>query len=236
MSIKGQLSFPSDVLALPKAVLSFSPRGLVFADDATDAQILAVGHRLLAAKGYISWALGSLFAEMLKRRPSKAGSLTDRDMGWVSEFCDAHRLDAKLRRELIGVYLFYQAAPVDSPSLDYEYYRECYFGTWGMETGGRLSKALGYLHRALDEGLSVTALRMLIRAEGRTTTPPAEDELNLAAYSAVFDFMRFAKHELPSVASYTPERARLILDDLGSDTIAYIDAVRSIAARDRGAA
>ena len=41
--------------------------------------------------------------------------------------------------------------------------------------------------------------------------------------------MRFAKHELAEVDRYTPERAALVLSDLGSDTLAYIDALRLIA-------
>ncbi len=54
-------------------------------------------------------------------------------------------------------------------------------------------------------------------------------QTDLALYSAVFEFRRYAKRELGHITSFTPERARLILYDLGDETILFLDALRALA-------
>lgn len=226
-----QLTFAAEVITLPRPGLAtFEPRGLTFAASATDADILAIGSRLMACRGYLTWALGSLFAEMMRRRPSGADTThADHDASWVGEFCDAHQIDPKLRRELTGVYLFYKSAPADAPALSFDHYREAYWGVISKPNGGGIREAMKYLTRAASENLSVSALRALIRRDSATAPSHKPDQLNLADYAPVLDIMRYAARELPRVSTYSPDRARAILADLG-EAPAYIDALRARAA------
>ncbi len=213
-------------------LVAFTPRGLAFSSRATDEDVLEIGRRIFAIRGQTKWMLGSLFAEMMKRRPAEAGSTQDYDVGWAAEFAAAHDLDPKERREMMGVFTFYAPCESTPGPLSYEHHREA---MWGVNDGRpqQLTRALAFLTRAASEGLSVTQLRMLIREQGRTTTTPAPDQLDLASYSVVFDFMRYAKRELQAVHTYTPERARMVLHDLGGEAfLAYADALRARAAAD----
>jgi hypothetical protein len=77
--------------------------------------------------------------------------------------------------------------------------------------------------------MTLTQLRAHIRGSQRTERPE-QRELSLAAYSAVFDFHRFATRELAAVADMKPERARMIIADLGQTSLDFIAALQRIAA------
>jgi hypothetical protein len=91
------------------------------------------------------------------------------------------------------------------------------------------ASALAYLAAAAASGMSVTQLRAHIRGSQRTERTE-QRELSIAAYGAVFDFHRFATRELASVSDCKPERARMILADLGQSSLDYIAALQRIAA------
>lgn len=237
---QAQLGLVTDTLHLPTApgVCRVGPRGLIFAPNATEADLLDVGHSLFAVRSYTKWALGSLFAEMRRKRDerredAKAGrndiprevAKADDGGAWSGEFALAHHMDPKEYREVIGVVTFY-AGQEHIPGLDFEHYREAMWATDDGQPGG-VSRAMGYLRVARERGLKVTEMRRYIRSSS-ATEPSEPKQMELAAYGAVFDFMRFAKRELDEVERYTPERAALILSDLGESTLSYIDALREI--------
>jgi hypothetical protein len=168
----------------------------------------------------------------------------------VSDFATAHHLDPKERREMLGVVLFYRGAS-PTPGLSFEHHREAMWGAAEATTGGGdeagaattgargrsaragaspLATACAYLTRAETDQLTVTKLRAEIRSTQRTT-PVEQRDLAFAPYAVVFDFRRFAAREMQTIDKLTPERARLVLADLGSETLAYLDALRSVAAR-----
>ena len=225
-----QLSLVSSTLNLSGGgLVSFTQRGLAITPAVSNDELIAIGNRLFATKSYLNWALGSVFAEMLaRRRPATEKNSTGVhfDEEWLSGYTLAHHLDPKEKREVLGVFQFY-ARGGPTPPLSYEHHREA---MWGVDDGqpGQLDRAIAYLNRAHQQGLSVTGLRRLIRSENATETPEPR-QMTLAGYSAVFDFMRYAKRELNNVPNYTREQARLILRDLGESTLSFIDALREIA-------
>jgi hypothetical protein len=225
------LSLVAESFILPKAGLAqFAPRGLSIAPHASEADLLDIGHRVFAVRGQLKWMIGSLFAAMIEARdkqraalPTHAQNTIDAGHSWVSSFADAHLLDPKERRELLGVYLFFRDFK-DPPALSFDHYKEV---MWGVDDGKPNAKERGasFLTHAQVHGLTVTELRRHIRAS-QATHQPEPKQLEMAHYSAVFEAMRFAKRELPLVQSYTLERCALILEDLG-DTPAYVDALRA---------
>ncbi len=232
-SPQAQLELISETIRLPASgVATFGERGLVFSQARTKADLATVGHALFAARSYMKWALGSLFGEMCALRTSVAGTEKDiaADEAWAREFATAHHLDPKEYREMLGVFLFYRGAS-DLPGLSFEHYREA---MWGADDGqpGGIHRAIGYLRIAHAQGMTVTALRRHIRTS-QATEIPEEEQVEIAAYTAVFDFMRFAKRELDNVHDYSSQRAQQILDDLGAGTLSYIDALREIASGTR---
>jgi hypothetical protein len=344
-----QLTLVAETIRLPRPELAaFTDQGLTISPDATEADLIALGSRLFAVRSWTKWGLGSVFAAMLTKRPhpDASGHPGEYDTGWVSDFADAHHLDPKERRELIGVALFYGGVS-PTPGLSFEHHREAMWGAANLgaggaypapdssparkghtlsalgaallsvpteslppppashrghnstqpssfssnggtaafiddtstETGGaslaqpsgehataqqahatlspiansqratpapfcasappsapaspnipaqRLS-ALTYLQTAASSGMSVTQLRAHIRGSQRTERTE-QRELSIAAYGAVFDFHRFATRELATVADCKPERARMILADLGQSSLDYIAALQRIAA------
>jgi len=227
------LSLVAESFILPKSGLAqFAPRGLSIAPHASEADLLDIGHRVFAVRGQIKWMLGSLFAAMIEARDAKRNALPahaqntiEAGHAWVSAFADAHHLDPKERRELVGVHLFFRDFK-DPPPLSFDHYKEV---MWGVDDGKPDAKGRGasFLAHAHTHSLTVTELRRHIRAS-QATHHPEPKQLEMAHYSAVFEAMRFAKRELPLLSSYDSERAALILSDLG-DMPAYIDGLRAIA-------
>jgi hypothetical protein len=228
-----QLQLIEETLSLPKSAVQFTAHGLHITAEATDTQLIDIGNRLFAAKGYLRWALGSLFAAMLERKRDD-GVFSDE---WLSEWTQAHHLDPKEKRELLGVFTFYRGAFSDTQpghaifdvgGLTYEHYREA---MWGVSDGkpAQLPRAIAYLKRAREgSGMSVTQLRRAIREEHATDHAEGK-QAEFPSYGVVFEFRRFCARELDSVADYTPERARLIIADLGESTLSYLAALREIA-------
>lgn len=384
-----QLLLISETIRLPHpGIATFTVQGLTISENATESDLLALGTRLLAVRSWTRWGLGSVFAAMLTKRPhpDASGHAGEFDTGWVSDFADAHRLDHKERRELIGVALFYGGAS-PTPHLSFEHHREAMWGAANLSTpaptlaanakngaapgahldgikneragggsgisepptnhaggpsplqrqgrdpappaaltahaasgvsspsdsgspsgeqrpvpantprpihascaifstdGYRLKSsspsarrgapttittgansnaqgdafrspslsptgaphahhagasplagtptqrtaALAYLRTADASGMTLTQLRAHIRASQRTEQP-VQRELSLAAYSAVFDFHRFAARELSTIAYLQPERARMILADLGQESLDFLAALQRVAA------
>lgn len=240
--VGGQMELISETLRLrAEGVADFTPHGLLFRPDVSEADLLIVGRRLFAVRSYVKWAMGSVFAAMVRvreaRREASARARKDEKNGteWAGEFAAAHQLDPKEYREMIGVFTFYRVgtdsgekALRELGSLSFEHYREA---MWAVDDGQpqQLERAIAHLRHARDQRWTTVApLRRYIRSSSATqTVEPTQPEL--AAYGAVFEFMRWAKRELDRVESYTPERAALILSDLGDSTLSYIDALRDIA-------
>ena len=319
-----QLTLVAETIRLPRPELAvFTDQGLTISRDASEADLIALGSRLFAVRSWTKWGLGSVFAAMLTKRPhpDTSGRPGEYDTGWVSDFADAHHLDPKERRELIGVALFYGGVS-PTPGLSFEHHREAMWGAANLTGGGstppplasqrgghvpqplapaissaaaalsfsppppfargdlrhatapnsenagghssvldptpctmagplapRLDpapsayptppaspsipaqrvSALAYLQAAAAGSMSVTQLRAHIRGSQRTERTE-QRELSIAAYGAVFDFHRFATRELASVSDCKPERARMILADLGQSSLDYIAALQRIAA------
>lgn len=97
------------------------------------------------------------------------------------------------------------------------------------ESSPQRALALRYLNDAAAQQMSVSQLRAHIRGAQRTAKPE-QRELSLAAYSAVFDFHRFAARELAAISDLKPERARMILADLGQESLDFISALQRTAA------
>lgn len=236
-----QLELLLETLHLPSDGVSFTTHGLDIAPVATDQELLSIGHRLFAVRLYTKWALGSLFAEMQRRqrarqdeRQTRGGkSFGDPDIipGGALEFASVHDIDPKEFREVTGVCTFY-ADCKDTPALSFDHHREA---MWGVDDGQpkQLERALGFLRYAFEHKLSVTQLRRHIRAS-HASEPAEPEQLEIASYAVVFDFMRWCKRELQQVHTYSPDRARLILSDLGQATFDYIDALRELARESSG--
>lgn len=243
-----QLELLSDTLHLrAEGVAAFTARGLVFAPGATESDLLGVGRRLFAVRSYTKWALGSVFAAMIQARDARR-EVSDRAKKddtpggeWAAEFAGAHHLDPKEYREMLGVYTFYQLGEADQGEtggtsgaqvgdlggLDFEHYREA---MWGVDDGqpNQRKRALDYLRTAHKGGMTVTQLRRHIRTNAATqSVEPAQTEM--AAYGWIFDARRWCEREMEKVNRYTPERAALILSDMGESMLSYIDALRDIA-------
>lgn len=210
-----QLSF----LDLPGCTLT--RRSLAIPESLTDAQLPQVGAKLFSVRGCIKWAIASVLDEMVARK-TKLGK--DPDETWANEFAEAHDLDPKERRELLAMHAFF---PVASRTLDlsYEHYREAMLG---IDDGkpSQLKRALAYLQTAEINHWSHTQLRRHIRAS-QATEAPDTSQTEFAGYGAVFDFRRYIQHEAEH--PITPERARLLLQDIGQDTIDFIDRLREVA-------
>ena len=218
-----QFQLASDTLTLAESPhLAFTERGLTFAKSITDAELLTIGHRLFAVRGYLNWAIGSFFSEMLTRRTNE--KLTT-DESWLLEFCETLRIDPKLRRECLEVFQFYSRAPADTPRLSYDHHREAYWGTCDGRPR-QLQRAIAHLRAAQNDSLSVSELRRLIRSSS-VTEHPDSTQTEFEGYGVVFEFRRFAARELPNLSSITPERASLLLSDIGDDALAFIDGLRA---------
>lgn len=201
-------------------------RDLVFDPGiATDA-LPAIGGRILAVRGYGKWALGAVLCEMRGRGVANAGETGDASGDWATHWADVNGVDPKERREIMGVYTFYPAAS-RTADLSWEHYREAMLGVCDGKPRA-LPRALDYLRLAEEQQLSVSGLRRHIRTAQATEQPTAK-QTEIAEYSAVFDFRRYAAREVKQIESYTKERAELVLADIGDETCAFIDALRRIA-------
>jgi hypothetical protein len=153
---------------------------------------------------------------MVTRDPNK-------DETWAHEFSEAHDIDPKERREMLAIHTFY---PPESRSIDlsYEHYKEAMLG---IDDGkpDQLKRAVAYLESAVAHHWSHTGLRRHIRSSQATELPDTtQSEFN--GYGAIFDFRRYIQHQ--STTPLTPERARLLLNDIGQETLDFIDRLRSL--------
>lgn len=209
-----QLTF----LDLPGCTLT--KRSLAIPSTLTDAQLPAVGAKLLSVRGCLKWAIGSVLSEMISRKSTQKQT----DETWATEFAEAHDIDPKERRELLAIHLFY---PSDSRTIDlsYEHYKEAMLG---IDDGkpNQLKRALAYLQTAALNHWSHTQLRRHIRSSQAQEFPDTT-QTHFQGYGAVFDFRRYIQHE--SQHPITPERARLLLQDIGEDTLSFLDTLRSLA-------
>lgn len=206
------LSLLSQTLNLPHAQIA--PRALSIDPNAADADLSTIAKRLIAVSEYSRWALASALATILKRKGER----------WLNEFCSNSGINPKLRRELLAVHAFYPPAQRTIP-VTYYHYRDAML----IVSDGKpkpLQRALGCLALASTHHWSVSELRK--HARGATATDkatPKQDEF--VSYRAVHDVARYARHELPSLASWTKERIDVVLDDL-SDSIELVDRLREL--------
>lgn len=213
-----------DTIHLPRAVIR--DRALLIDPNATDDDVLKLATRLVSVAGYAHWALAAALGELLMRKyraELSANSNPDTQdakdkahaaaESWLNEFCIAQGLKPKLRRELLAVHTFY---PPDARTFDltYEHYRDAML----IASDGKprsLPRALDTLASAHDARWSVSELRRHARtaASVEAPTPPAQTAL-FDDYHAVEAFARFIHAALPRLASWTPDRIRLVHDEL----------------------
>jgi hypothetical protein len=236
-----QLELITESLRIPCNGVRIAERGLTFRGAETDSELVRVGSALFGVRSVLKWSLGSLFAEMQRRSADKKQREEKKraegcDLpAWhdqrggvrAGDFAESHQLDPKEFREVLGVFTFYQGAK-DMPRVSFEHAREA---MWAVDDGQprQSERALAYLRLAEERSMTLTQLRRHMRSSG-VTEPVETMQLDLAQYSAVFDFRRWAQGELDKLPNYTPERARVILVDIGESTLSYIDALRAIAA------
>lgn len=206
----------AETLHLPP-VAHMEDRVLTIDATASDADLINVTLRILAVAEHSQWALSSALHELHKRKGET----------WLNEFCASHRINPKLRRELIAVHTFYPPEKRQL-GLTYGHYRDAMLAVNDGKPRA-LERASAHLQRAFDHSWSVSELRKAARAhEAPTARPDAPEQPGLLAYQAVLDMARYAHAELPSMSRYTPARARLVLQDLG-ETIEFISRLQAIA-------
>lgn len=195
-------------------------RGLTL--TVSDEQLPIVGSRLMAFRGWVKWGIGSVLGEMIDRTPKTKAN--EPDHTWANDFADAHDLDPKERREILCVHTFY---PPSSRTYDlsYEHYREAMLGVGPTNTDA-LSHASLYLAAAQSNNWTHTQLRRHIRST-QSTELPDTTQTEFQGYSSIFDFRRYILAQ--AAQPITPEQAKLILSDLGEDTLDYLDKLRAIA-------
>ena len=100
---------------------------------------------------------------------------------------------------------------------------------WGgaIKPGGDVHLAVELLQSAAG-GMTISDFRRHIWTHHATKAREPR-QTDLALYSAVFEFRRYAKRELSHITEFKPERACLSLYDLGEETLLFIDALRSLA-------
>jgi len=190
----------------------------------TDAQLPQVGSKLLSVRGCLKWAIGSVLAEMVTRKPkTKAG---EPDESWANEFADAHDIDPKERREILAIHTFFPAE-LRTVDLSYEHYKEAMLGVHDNQPK-QLQRALAYLQAAHAHAWTHTQLRRHIRSS-QAQEKPDTTQTAFAGYGSVFDFRRYMQQE--AAQPITPDRARLLLADIGEDTLEFIDRLRITAAK-----
>lgn len=199
-------------LALPCA--SIAERCIDIRPDAHDDDVIALTQRLLAVSRFSSWALAGALFELLERKGES----------WLNVFCTANAIAPKLRRELLGVHTFYSPTH-RTHALTYQHYRDAML----IVNDGKpkaLQRATHHLAQAEAHGWSVSELRKHTRTATATQQPVEEQEV-FASYQSVHDFARYARHELPTLASWSAERVDLVLADL-ADGIELIDRLREL--------
>lgn len=207
-----QITLLAETLAIPHARLE--PRALIIDDAASDQEVVNVALRLVAVAGHSQWALASAMFTLLDRKGES----------WLNEFCCAAGIHPKVRRELLAVHTFY---PRESRThaLTYQHYRDAML----IVNDGKpkaLQRATRHLADAQANGWTVSELRKHTRTAEATEKPaPKQDEF--ASYEAVHAFARYARHELPSLSTWSAERVSVVLADL-SDAIEFIDRLRAI--------
>lgn len=211
-----QLTF----LELPGCTLT--KRTLKIPEAIADAQLPVIGSKLLSVRGCLKWAIGSVLSEMVSRKtpPNK-----DPDETWAIEFADAHDIDPKERREILAIHTFYPP-PHRTIELSYEHYKEAMLGI-GDGKPKQLQRALAYLQTASLNHWTHTQLRRHIRSS-QSIEQPDSTQSEFEGYSVIFDFRRYIQHE--STHPITPDRARLLLQDIGLETLDFLDRLRTIAA------
>ena len=224
-------------LRLPRNVVAeVTPTGLTFREDVTVAELLRVGNSLLSTRGVLNFALGSLFDHLVTcvaHKNDKHGLSPDQRLTeaehYVRTFAATHNLNPKEYREILGVARFYRGVDLKALGgmLTFEHYREAMWGA-ALKPGAGAPLAVELLLKASGGGMSISDFRRHIRTTYATETR-APRQTDLALYSAVFEFRRYAKREIETIDSFTPERARLILADLGEESLLFIDALRALA-------
>ena len=224
-----QLALLEDTLSIPGATIA--RRNLLIDRATKDEDLPAIGYRLIAVRGFSKWGLGALMGEMIGRAGLGEGTPNDTDLAatQAGHWADCAGIDPKERRELLGVATFYPPRE-RTRDLSWEHYREA---MWGIADGlpNQLGRACDLLDEAVEKAWTVTALRRYIRASQATEQPSDKQQSHLDGYGCVFDFRRYAARELECIATYTPERAALLLADIGDEAIRFIEELRSIAAK-----
>jgi hypothetical protein len=199
-----------DTIHLPCAVIR--DRALLIDPTATDDDVLHLASRLVSVAGYAHWALASALGELLMRRTRTDGA--EKAESWLNEFCVAQGLKPKLRRELLAVHTFY---PPDARTYDltYEHYRDAML----ISSDGHpkaLPRALATLDLAHDNRWSVPELRRHARTANAVepAQPATHESATFDDYHAVSAFAQFVHAQLPVLASWEPERVRIVLSEL----------------------
>lgn len=208
----------AEIVNLP--AVQFTRNGLVFPSQTKDEIIPEVGRRVALIRGFAKWAMGAVFREMIKRR--------DNNDTWANDFAQALAMDPKERREVLAVDSFYSLDSRNVP-LSFEHYREAMWGTADGKANQH-KRAMAFLRMAHENKWSVSQLRLYIRkASADERDEPLQDDLSLVRYASVFAFRRFAAEELKAMDQMDPDRAALILSDLG-EAVEFIEQLKTKAA------
>jgi len=223
------LELVQQTLTLPSA--TWSERGLSIDDAITDDCLLALGSRLGAVDGVMSWAwadyLLALYRRFCDADNGPSGDKHGHD-SWLQDYCETHGIDGKRRKEALAMALFYHPEHRTIP-LGYEYYREALFAPGIASTTGR-EKALGWIKTARGQDMTLAKFRKLIRGECRETEGEQTAHADIRAYADLLAANRYARQQLFELrkGAFTAERALAILSDL-ADLRAFISALEKYA-------
>ena len=230
-----QLELLAPAIHAPGIIRGVTPTGLIISEGATQDDLLAIAARCLNQRGFLNFALGSLFERLIDLKAhadSNSGHSPETRIQeaerFVREFAEVHLMKPREYRELLGVARYYRGGDFSKlGGLTFEHYREAMWAGVGMKPGGDVSLSRALLQHASENRLGVSAFRRYIRSLYAKEEKEGK-QMELLSYASVFAFRRFAKAELAVLPSYTRERARIVLEDLGDDSLTYIDALRTL--------
>jgi hypothetical protein len=200
-----------ECLTIPGARLT--PRLLTTATTTTEAEVTGIAILSIRIAQESPWILAAALAA---HRSRKGNTQT-------TEFCEAHGITSKQRRELLFVHDFYPPTS-RTHHLSYAHYRDAALIAQPLPKARTV--ALAYLTQAAAHSWSVGQLRKAMRAAHATPEQPTTTQAT--GYSVVYDLRRFATKELPGVPRWSPERAKLVLADMGP-AAEFIEQIRRIA-------
>jgi hypothetical protein len=223
-----QLTLVQETLSIPGVQINL--RGMDIDAKIGDRALLSIGSRLGAVGGVMSWAWADYMLALYRRYCTPADPKDGDDEGddtWLATYCDEHAIDAKRRKELVGMALYYPPAS-RSAALPYEYYREVFYSPGAHSADGR-ANATPLLAQAEGENLSLGEFRRRLRRAARQVVGEQQAHPALRDYADLMCANRYARQQLTAIKNgeYTRERAEAVLSDI-SDVARFIEALKNI--------